>query len=377
MLLPHLQERGVDAHVFTPPGPAVDYFETVAGDVTVGHHRSFPLVMTVVGASGSRYHLLRNAVGKRRTQEFVRLLHYLRPDIVHLNEWGLFPLAKFARAFGVRVVAHARTMPHPGYPRLNRFLIRRVGESCDHLFCISGSVARAMQAVTHQSVLYNPVEKIEAIPVRPNSRTVNFLSLSAIQETKGVHDIVDAAELLRARKDIQIDIAGRLSSITVRERTVKQRLLSAVGLLDFEYAERFRRNVEARRLSNVRLLGHVEDVDAAVSSADVILAPMHLDAPPRSVYEGAIHQRPSILAMQNRVEDIVEHESTGLLIGERKPSELAAAIARLADEPDFRKKMGAEARRRCLQRHDPRVQASKLATCYEEILCNTSLNAAA
>ena len=341
ILLPFLKERGVEPYIVAPPGRANDYFrETNENVITLDSH-SFPLTMTVVGMSHNRYHFVRSTLMTRNVGRIKKVIQDVQPDLVHCNELGLVAVAKLAGHLGYPVVMHARTMPHKSYPRINQFIVDRLNRYSAHTICITGSVANSLSGVKRKSIVYNPIESFpEPVQRSPESTPVRFLSLSAIQESKGVFDIVEAAHLLKDDPRIQIQIAGRLIPHDPKDLTLKQRILVAMGILDFESTNRLLKLIDSYQLKNVELLGHVDDIDRAIRETDVVLAPMHLNAPPRSVYEAGAHGLPSILSMDDKVEDVVENGVTGFLIDEQSPEQLAETMLKLVEDPELRLRMG-------------------------------------
>ncbi|GDY23510.1 hypothetical protein LBMAG56_48570 [Verrucomicrobiota bacterium] len=86
---------------------------------------------------------------------------------------------------------------------------------------------------------------------------------------------------------------------------------------------------------------------------------------------------PSIVAMKDTVEDVIEDGVTGLIVPERDPVALAAAIQRLADDPALRGRMGATAQERYLRQFDPRRAAAAVLGIYQRVLRDRSRRAVA
>ena len=62
------------------------------------------------------------------------------------------------------------------------------------------------------------------------------------------------------------------------------------------------------------------------------------------------------------------HEETGLTVPVNDPIALAAAAARLLDEPGLRERLGAAARERATREFDHRVMARRSLALYEGVL---------
>ena len=94
----------------------------------------------------------------------------------------------------------------------------------------------------------------------------------------------------------------------------------------------------------MRLLGRVDQVETVLRESDVLAFPSHLNGPGRAVFEAGMHGIPAIVALKDRVEDVVEDGVTGLIVPPRDPRRLADAVLRLADDPTLRRRLGDAAR---------------------------------
>jgi glycosyltransferase involved in cell wall biosynthesis len=65
---------------------------------------------------------------------------------------------------------------------------------------------------------------------------------------------------------------------------------------------------------------------------------------------------------------VVEHEGNGFLVPPREPLAIAAAILRLAQAPELRAQLGANARRRAVGDFDLSVIAERTMSLYAELL---------
>jgi glycosyltransferase involved in cell wall biosynthesis len=73
---------------------------------------------------------------------------------------------------------------------------------------------------------------------------------------------------------------------------------------------------------------------------------------------------PAIGTAAGGVGEIITNEHDGLLVPPDDDEQLAAAVARLMDDPDLRQRLGRNARRTIVERFDSRIGA---ATLYERL----------
>lgn len=100
------------------------------------------------------------------------------------------------------------------------------------------------------------------------------------------------------------------------------------------------------------------------SSADVFALPTRADAVPWVVLEAMASGLPVIASRVGAIEELVD--DTGVLVGPNDADGLVAALRRLRD-PQLRERLGAEARRRVLERYDSAIQTPRLLRLLREV----------
>jgi glycosyltransferase involved in cell wall biosynthesis len=303
----------------------------------------------------------------------------VRPDIVHLNERGMLQAAVIARRSGAAVVMHARSVadPHPAWiTRLSRRIIRR---NVDRVIAIDGSVQRSIRTVADAEVVHNPVVGSgpdAGPPPSPADGRVRVVFLASLAPAKGIWDFVAAAERLRGHPGIRFTIAGTNGRSATFHTSLPGRLAQLSGLIpDVESA--LRRHVAKAGLGeSIELVGYVEEPAALLRASDILVFPGHSDGPGRSVLEAAVEGVPAVVALEHRVEDVVVDGVTGLIVPPRDPGALAAAIARLADDPALRTALGDAARLAATRHSDPRFVADRIVAIYRDVLARRAAAAA-
>jgi glycosyltransferase involved in cell wall biosynthesis len=280
--------------------------------------------------------------------------------------------ARIARQEGVPVVLHARSVAEWRDGWVRRLSARAIRRSVSRVIAIDESVRASLAGVAGVEVIYNPLDSraraggAAALPRATVGSPVRVTFLTGLQTFKGIDDLLACALLLRERRDIVFQIAGANSRPGSFHRSLRGRLLHRFGFAP-DVESRIRRFVEQHRLAGtVRLLGRVQP-DAVLGETDLLVFPSHLDAPGRSVFEAGARGIPAIVALLHRVEDVVVHEETGLIVSQRAPRELADAVIRLADDPELRGRLGENARRRYLRQFDPGPIAERVLALYHEV----------
>ena len=368
LAIKELIKLGVEPHIICPRGTVVEYFQEFTKNVYPISHRSFPLTMTIVNNTNEYYHFVRNLRNRLYVRRVQKVIDEISPDLVHCNDWGLVDVAKNAKRKGYPVVMHARTMPEPSYPIINNYAVRRIKKYCDQLICISGSVHNAFSSIDKKTIIYNPLEISGNLERHDKpSSPVKVVSLSAIQKNKGVFDILDSAKELIHREDIKFIIAGKINKVDYQSLSFLGKLKYKVGLFNLD-ANKFLEQIEKDNIGNIKLLGHVSDIFDVLKDADILIAPMHLNAPPRSVFEAGIYGIPSVLSMRDIVEDIIENHKTGIIIQEKRSDLLSAAILDLVDNKTKRLEMGRKAKERFTINHSCELIGKQILGVYQRIL---------
>lgn len=132
----------------------------------------------------------------------------------------------------------------------------------------------------------------------------------------------------------------------------------------------------AKSMPNVRLYGRVayDQALALSQSADVLFAtydpaiPNHRYSSPNKVFEAMMLGKPIIVARDTNMDRMIAAANAGLLVPYGDVGALEAALRRLADQPDLRRELGANARRAYEQTYSWQVMEARLQELYAEIL---------
>ena len=113
-------------------------------------------------------------------------------------------------------------------------------------------------------------------------------------------------------------------------------------------------------------------VAAALACADVVAVPSvvdhagNVDGLPNALLEGLAAGKPVVASRVAGIPDVVEDGRHGLLVPPRDAPALAAALRRLQHDPDLRRRLGAEARRRAETSLSWDAAARAFEECYAQ-----------
>lgn len=104
------------------------------------------------------------------------------------------------------------------------------------------------------------------------------------------------------------------------------------------------------------------------AGGDVKVLPSYREGLPKSLIEAAACALPLVTTDVPGCREVVTHERDGLLVPVRDAAALAAAIARLHDDPEFATRLGRAAQEKALREFDEGVVIAKTMDVYRELL---------
>jgi phosphatidylinositol alpha-1,6-mannosyltransferase len=226
-----------------------------------------------------------------------------------------------------------------------RQLLRRIGDSCDHLTTISGYTERRIASALSP----NARRRLARLP--PPVDTERFKPSHAVTR-RSTGSCVFVARLI-ARKDLGTLLrAWRI--VIDRSPSSARRELIVVG--DGPLRPRLQRTIEELELSEwVRLTGALprSEVIGYLQQADVFALPVHTrlaglnpEGLGLAALEAAACGLPVIVGDSGGAPETVRHGVTGFVIPPGDDQQLAARLSWLLDNPQLAQEMGIRGRRR-------------------------------
>jgi glycosyltransferase involved in cell wall biosynthesis len=287
----------------------------------------------------------------------VKLLQALRPDVVHLNSYSGMPILAAAASLEIPIVQHARVLD-----------LDSLEEALRHaamVAAVSVRVRRSLHAMPVPAerirVLYDGVDPHRFDPAAvdrtsarralglPESATV--VLLPARVERKKRHDLfVEALAMLTAPgRDVIGLIVGDDSGDPAWSAALDELIL--------------RKGLASRILR----LGFQHEMPPLYAAADAIVSCSGDEALGCAVLEAMSMARPVVVTDTGGACELVADGFSGLVIAAGDANALAGALARLED-PETRRELGENARRRVLERYSTRHCATQFADILEEAL---------
>jgi glycosyltransferase involved in cell wall biosynthesis len=356
-----LRAEGVEVTVLAPAAPDVASRDVIEG-VPVHRFRYAPrrletLAYTgTMGAQVRRSWMARVALVAFLASALRSARQLVRRDaitLIHAHWW--FPAGVVGAA--TRAVVHVPLVTtfhgsdvrladaFPGAARLFRAVARR----SDALTCVStwlGQIAARLDPTARPIVAPMPIVPDLFHP--GTSRAADrILFVGKLSEQKGLHHLLRALTLMRARPMVDVVGAGRVPDGHVRN------LAAELGLSD--------------RINWLPLLAQ-EELAELYRRAAVHVIPAVDEGLGLTAAEALLSETPVVAFESGGVTDVVVNERTGLLVPTGDHAALAAAIDRMLSDGDLRTRLGRAGREEALATFGPRAVARRYEAIYRQVL---------
>jgi glycosyltransferase involved in cell wall biosynthesis len=283
------------------------------------------------------------------------------PDVIHVH--GLRPLRP-SRGLGVPVVFTNHTSGFLMRVERGPFQARRLGRMMAHA-AITIAPSHELQEASVRAgfprdrtvYIPNGVDAARfrpdvdgaparaALGIRPNALVV--LAARRMVPKNGVRYLAAAAKGF-VKDGVVLLLVG-----DGEERPLIERTLADDGVAD--------RAILAGSRGNAEMPGFY-------AASDVVVLPSLREATSIAGLEAMATGKPLVGTRVGGIPELIEDGRTGLLVPPADPDALAAAIRRLLDDPDLRKKAGDLGRLRVLERFSWDVVAARTVDAYREAL---------
>lgn len=379
-----LQQLGWQVTVLAPHAPDAKTHEVLDG-ISVRRFRYLlpEELETVCYQGGALINLRKNPCNYGKLPaliacEWLQTLLWLkreRFDLLH-SHWLLPQGLVGVLSAGLMATPHVCTvhggdvfgLQSPWFKKLKAFTIRR----CNAV-TVNSSATR--KAVANLCPDYSPLHTIPmgvAVP-GPHShieqsrseecrsrflhgRGPLVLFIGRLVDEKGLADLLDAIALLKkgSTPDITLLVIGE-----GQDRPLLEHQVSDLGLT-----------------GSVFFTGWVDqkELPAFLAAADIFVAPSRtakdgwIEAQGLTIIEAMMAGKAVIATATGGIVDSITHESSGLLVSERSPDELAAAIERLANKPEFARSLGEKAGEEARDKFSRQASAEKFSRLFTALI---------
>jgi glycosyltransferase involved in cell wall biosynthesis len=265
-----------------------------------------------------------------------RVLQRLRIDL--LDTHTLFAGNQLSRVGALvgrvplvaHIHAHERFHPNPVTAGAQRSVEALTARSCAAVIAVSHSVHDRLLENGYPRgrvlVIANGVALPTASPP-PGGNSVRAVCIARLAPSKGQETLLRALAL--AEPGIEVDFVGD----------------------DLEQGGRYRRTLEQLAIeldvdARAHFLGFRGDVGDLIDRSDLLVLPSQLEGLPIVVLEAMARERAVVATAVGGTRELVRNGETGLLVDWNDAAGLAAALSRLRDDAELRRRLGVAGRRR-------------------------------
>ena len=301
-----------------------------------------------------------------------RVVLRLRPDLVHMHDPELLPLALVLQGLGYKVVFDS----HEDYPQdivtkiwlpslLRKplaacvaLLDRIAGRFLSGVVAATPTIALAFGAdravVIHNYSILNEIEPVDSKPYA--QRPLAFAYVGGITQDRGLGVMVEAVRLLRERKPAAfLKLAGEVDQPQLRALIEK-----SPGSAGVEYHHWLERDA-------------VMELFGSVRGGLLLLAPRptYQRSLPIKLFEYMEASLPVIASDFPLWRGIIERHGCGLLVDPTKPADVADAMNWLLSHPEEAEAMGRAGRAAVMSEFNWPSEERRLLGLYDRILGST------
>lgn len=261
-------------------------------------------------------------------------------------------LLALGRAAGCKTVFHLHGACFDGFiersgPLMRRW-IRHTLESSSVVLALSSRWAgflRGFAPAAEVVVIPN------SVPLPPSANQPEepgrILFLGQVEPRKGIYELVEAVALLRARfPQVELAVGGQGAMAELRRRAAQWNVADRIDELGWVDAGQ-----KAQQLAR----------------AAIFCLPSHAEGLPMAMLEAMAAGKAIVVTGVGGIPDAVRDGDNGLLVPPGDVQALAAALARLLDDEQERRRLGARARATIEQEFESGVVIRRLSAVYEQL----------
>lgn len=289
----------------------------------------------------------------RALRRWSELIRGCRPTLVHVNDLASARLVSLpAVGAGRPVVCHVRYPADRAFVRWNLrglpkpqvFLYNSHALMDEMLRIIGPMTPRARHALVH-----------------------NAVDLSCFTPARGLGDIPRVGIVANL-----VPVKGHLDFLAMASRLRRDNVRAQFWIIgDDIHGTGYRAVLEdkVRQLhldEDVTFVGFRDDVPQLLQQLTVLVCSSHVEPFGRCVIEAMAAGVAVVATRVGGLPEIVEDNTTGLLVPPRQPDALAAAVARLLREPDVRRELTVAARERVVSRFGADEHVERVLALYRD-----------
>jgi glycosyltransferase involved in cell wall biosynthesis len=308
-----------------------------------------------------------------------------RCDLVHVYNYPQFAhiIRRINRRLRVVLNMHGEWLAQIPFTRLNE----RLGQ-LDLLISCSDLITRSTSAgfpsiagrckTVPMGVSPEDFSSANDRPRQENAPLRKLLYVGRISPEKGVHDLLDAFELIcRQYHDASLTIVGP-EWVAPREHIAnlcleKDVIARLAPFYEGSYLSQLKARLTPEAAKRVTFVGLVDcgSVSKYYADADIYVSPALYESFGMSIIEAMAAGLPVVAARGGAVPDLISDGKTGLLVEANNPSAIAQAVGRLLTNSQLRRSIVHQTRATVCKQFSWETICSDLMQTYAEMISDT------
>jgi glycosyltransferase involved in cell wall biosynthesis len=381
-LIKAFPQKSVKPHLITQKGNVVRFFEndgvpviSTAGisqfdNTRYGYYRRFRWLLLVREVFYC-YFTFRAIYNARKKWKYI--------EIIHINEiTNILSIYLSKIIFKKPVIVHIRSVQQTRKAAFRYKLIMSFTRRyLDYVITIDETVKKSLPGDLADKTIHNGFRPETDFRLKKNNedniaRLINaplgFLRIAMVGNLlkfKGVFEFIKAAKIC-------IDKNLKINFYLVGDNVKKQDGFKASVLKKMKLSHYINSDVknfvQKNRLNErIHFLNFTPEINKVYENIDILCFPSHLNAVGRPVLEAAFFKVPSIVAINDPLDDTIIDGETGICIESKDPQALAGAIEYFYSNPDEIKRMGESAYQLAIKNFDIQRNAEKVLAIYEKL----------
>jgi len=296
-------------------------------------------------------------------------------DIIHINDITNIPSVIFSKLiFNKPIIVHVRCVQRNCLKSYrNRIITNILLKYCQEIIAIDETVRSSLSSKLSVKVIHNGFT-VDAAMINNNKNLHNNFHkdkkliigyVGNLFRLKGIYEFLEALRICKFKGiNVKFLIVGYKPP---KSKSFKRLILKKLKFLQDSDEDVLKLIEEFNLKNDINFMSFTHRTSQFYKQMDVICFPSHLNAVGRPVFEAAFFKVPSIVAIENPIEDTIIHAQTGLCVEPKNPVALADAIQYFYQHPDEITRMGELAYELALKNFDNNKNAKNLLEVYRNL----------
>lgn len=299
-------------------------------------------------------------------RSFEHVVREVQPDIIHANNlvfFTTFQSVMLAKRLSIPSVVQVHGVSASRGFFLNevqRLYLRSFGRSifrgASKVLCLTEGDSREIQGYGCSSnkivIIPNGVDSEEFKPSCESEEEGLVLWIGRFVPEKGLLNLLEALKLMSSQgimtKNVRVMLIGEGPMVPEVRKFVGK-----LGLEDY-----------------VQLRGSIRhsDVPVHMNKASIFVLPSLKEGMPFVLLEAMACGKAVVCSDISGINDVVVNNDNGILVPAKNPRALSDAISSLLNDSELRRKLGVNARRSIVERHDWNIVVNEVEKVYSQVI---------